>query len=218
MPLSGDNRDHYEILGVPRNASDEDIRKAYLGLARKYHPDANPGFPQDAKAKMVKIIEAKEVLLDKEKRRMYDGDLSQNVAGVDGSWWAERDRRAAEDTERRRRAEWDRRVAAEAERARAEDAERRQQAYQDRQAAAGYRIFRDYVKDNHDYCAGLSHREKKDLLLWASQETGAGTGALLMAFEEALRETAWARRGWKAAVKKAAKALGRRVRNFLPRP
>jgi len=214
MALSGDNRDHYEILGVPRNASDEDIRKAYLDLAKKYHPDANPGFTQDAKTKMVKIIEAKEVLLDKEKRRVYDGGLSQNVTGVDGSWWAER---AAEDTERRRRAERDWRAAEDAERARAEDTERRRQAFQDRQAAAGYRTFRNYVMDNHEYCAELSYREKIDLLQWASQETGAGTGALLMAFDEALRETAWARRGWKAAVKKAAKALGRKVRNIWPR-
>jgi molecular chaperone DnaJ len=64
-------RDYYEILGVPRNATEEEIKKAYRRLARKYHPDVNPG-DKNAEAKFKEINEAYQVLSDKEKRKLYD--------------------------------------------------------------------------------------------------------------------------------------------------
>ena len=64
-------RDYYETLGVARNASDEDIKKAYRKLARKYHPDLNPNDKQ-AEDKFKDVQEAYEVLGDKEKRGKYD--------------------------------------------------------------------------------------------------------------------------------------------------
>jgi curved DNA-binding protein len=64
-------RDYYAILGVSKNASAEDIKKAYRQLARKYHPDLNPG-DKAAEAKFKEITEANEVLSDVEKRNQYD--------------------------------------------------------------------------------------------------------------------------------------------------
>jgi curved DNA-binding protein len=65
-------KDYYKILGVPRNASDDQIKKAYRKLAMKYHPDKNPGKEQDASKKFKEINEAYGVLGDKDKRRQYD--------------------------------------------------------------------------------------------------------------------------------------------------
>lgn len=64
-------RDFYEILGVKRDASDDDIKKAYRKLARKYHPDVNQS-DKTAEAKFKEISEAYAVLSDKEKRKQYD--------------------------------------------------------------------------------------------------------------------------------------------------
>ncbi len=63
-------RDLYETLGVPRNADEDAIRKAFRKLAAKYHPDRNPS--KDAEAKFKEINRANEVLGDKEKRSLYD--------------------------------------------------------------------------------------------------------------------------------------------------
>jgi len=63
--------DYYKTLGVPKNASEDDIKKAYRKLARKHHPDLNPG-NAEAEAKFKEITEAHEVLSDKEKRKNYD--------------------------------------------------------------------------------------------------------------------------------------------------
>lgn len=63
--------DYYKILGLPKTASDEEVKKAYRKLARKYHPDLNPGNAQ-AEAKFKELAAANEVLSDPEKRKNYD--------------------------------------------------------------------------------------------------------------------------------------------------
>ena len=64
-------KDYYAVLGVSRTATEEDIKKAFRKLARKYHPDLNPG-DKGAEAKFKEINEAHEVLSDKDKRTKYD--------------------------------------------------------------------------------------------------------------------------------------------------
>ncbi|MBQ9062385.1 MAG: molecular chaperone DnaJ [Eubacterium sp.] len=66
-----DKRDYYEVLGVDRNADENTLKKAYRKLAKKYHPDMNPG-DKDAEAKFKEATEAYGVLSDPEKRRQYD--------------------------------------------------------------------------------------------------------------------------------------------------
>src|SRR5260370_7600206 len=69
--MAVDYKDYYKILGVSKNATDKDIRKAYRKLARQYHPDVNPG-DNAAEDKFKEINEANEVLSDPEKRKKYD--------------------------------------------------------------------------------------------------------------------------------------------------
>ena len=66
-----DKRDYYEVLGVDKNADDATLKKAYRKLAKKYHPDMNPG-DKEAEAKFKEATEAYSVLSDAEKRRQYD--------------------------------------------------------------------------------------------------------------------------------------------------
>jgi molecular chaperone DnaJ len=73
------DRDFYKILGVERGASDDDIRKAYRKLARKYHPDINPG-NKEAENKFKDISVANDVLSDPQKRKLYDEFGEQGLA------------------------------------------------------------------------------------------------------------------------------------------
>lgn len=67
-----DKKDYYELLGVPRTASDDEIKKAYRKMARKYHPDVNRDDIKTAEAKFKEINEAYEVLSNQENRAKYD--------------------------------------------------------------------------------------------------------------------------------------------------
>src|SRR3970282_2831342 len=84
-------QDYYEILGVPRGASKEEIKRAYRRLAKKHHPDLNKDNPKSAEEKFKKISEAYEVLIDDDKKRIYDAygreGLRQQVGGGQGFDW-----------------------------------------------------------------------------------------------------------------------------------
>ena len=69
--MAENKRDYYEVLGVSKTAGDDEIKKAYRSLAKKYHPDVNPG-DKEAESKFKEVNEAYEVLSDSEKRQKYD--------------------------------------------------------------------------------------------------------------------------------------------------
>ena len=76
-------RDYYEVLGVPKDAGAEDIKKAYRKLAFKYHPDKNPDKEKEAEERFKEISEAYEVLGDSQKRATYD---QFGHAGIEGAF------------------------------------------------------------------------------------------------------------------------------------
>ena len=82
--MADNKRDYYEVMGVPKGASDDEIKKAFRKLAKQYHPDLNPG-NKEAEAKFKEVNEAYEVLSDKDKRARYD---QFGHAGVDPSYGA----------------------------------------------------------------------------------------------------------------------------------
>lgn len=82
--MAEDKRDYYEVLGVSKTATDDELKKAYRVLAKKYHPDLNPG-DTEAEKKFKEAAEAYEVLTDKEKRARYD---QFGHAGLDPNYGA----------------------------------------------------------------------------------------------------------------------------------
>lgn len=82
--MADQKRDFYEVLGVGKGASDEEIKKAYRKMAKQYHPDLNPG-DKSAEAKFKEVNEAYEVLSDKSKRAKYD---QFGHAGIDPNFGA----------------------------------------------------------------------------------------------------------------------------------
>ena len=82
--MAQEKRDYYEVLGISKGASEDEIKKAYKKLARKYHPDMNPG-DKEAEEKFKEVNEANEVLSDPQKKARYD---QFGFAGVDPSYGA----------------------------------------------------------------------------------------------------------------------------------
>src|SRR4030081_2701753 len=80
MATQTKDKDYYGILGVKKSASADDVRKAFRKLARKYHPDVNPG-DKAAEEKFKTLSEANDVLSDPKKRKIYDqvGFYSDNI-------------------------------------------------------------------------------------------------------------------------------------------
>ncbi|MCG8592113.1 MAG: DnaJ domain-containing protein, partial [Proteobacteria bacterium] len=77
-------RDYYEVLGVPRDASEADLKKAYRKLALEYHPDRNPD-DSAAEERFKEVSEAYAVLSDEQKRAQYDRFGHQGVGGPGGA-------------------------------------------------------------------------------------------------------------------------------------
>ena len=82
--MAEQKRDYYEVLGVSKGASEDEIKKAYRKMARKYHPDLNPG-DKSAEEKFKEVNEAYEVLSDADKKARYD---QYGHAGVDPNFGA----------------------------------------------------------------------------------------------------------------------------------
>ena len=87
MPMAATKRDFYEVLGISREASTDEIKKAYRQMALKYHPDRNPG-DEEAPKRFKEAAEAYEVLSDTDKRQRYDryghAGMNNNRGGFGG--------------------------------------------------------------------------------------------------------------------------------------
>jgi len=82
--MAAEKRDYYEVLGVDKSASEDEIKRAYKKMARKYHPDLNPD-NKEAEEKFKEVNEAYEVLSDSDKKARYD---QFGFAGVDSNYGA----------------------------------------------------------------------------------------------------------------------------------
>ena len=82
--MAENKRDYYEVLGVSKGASEDEIKKAYKKLARKYHPDMNPG-DKEAEEKFKEAAEAYDVLSNPEKRARYDQFGHAGMSGAAGA-------------------------------------------------------------------------------------------------------------------------------------
>ena len=82
--MAAEKRDYYEVLGVNKGASEDEIKRAYKKMARKYHPDLNPD-NKEAEEKFKEVNEAYEVLSDANKKARYD---QYGFAGVDPNYGA----------------------------------------------------------------------------------------------------------------------------------
>lgn len=80
-----DESDYYAVLGIPKNATDTAIKKAYRKMALKWHPDKNPGNQQEAERVFKLVSEAYEVLSDPKKREVYDRYGKEGLSGSGGS-------------------------------------------------------------------------------------------------------------------------------------
>ena len=84
-----DKRDYYEVLGVSKTASDDEIKKAFRTLAKKYHPDMHPG-DKECEEKFKEAQEAYAVLSDAEKRKQYDqfghAALAERADSISPAW------------------------------------------------------------------------------------------------------------------------------------
>lgn len=88
--MAAAKRDYYEILGINRNASEDEIKQAYRRLAKQYHPDMNPQDRAGAEEKFKELSEAYEVLMDRNKRQLYDQYGHEGVSqrfGPGGFQW-----------------------------------------------------------------------------------------------------------------------------------
>jgi molecular chaperone DnaJ len=83
-------RDYYEVLGIPKNASTDDIKRAYRKKAKQHHPDMNPDNKKEAEQKFKEVSEAYEVLMNPQKRQLYDqyghDGVSQTFRGGGFTW------------------------------------------------------------------------------------------------------------------------------------
>ena len=80
-----EKRDYYEVLGVNKNATDDELKKAYRKMAKKYHPDANPDNKEEAEKKFKEVNEAYETLSNPQKRKMYDQFGTADPQGFGGA-------------------------------------------------------------------------------------------------------------------------------------
>uniref|UniRef100_A0A8C3D3Z9 J domain-containing protein n=1 Tax=Cairina moschata TaxID=8855 RepID=A0A8C3D3Z9_CAIMO len=71
--------DYYKVLGLQKNASQDDIRKSYRRLALQWHPDKNPSNKEEAEKKFKAVAEAYEVLSDPQKRSLYDRSVKESI-------------------------------------------------------------------------------------------------------------------------------------------